>query len=521
MQLRPAEKNLDNTQRTIPEPVLLFGMLTKLVILGIYFAILFLIGVLASRRVKGLSDYYVGGKQVGYWAAAFSARATGESGWLLLGLTGLGALAGVSGYWVVVGELLGVYLSWTYMAKPFKRMTDAYGAITIPDFLEGRFRPKTHLLRSVAATALSVFVVIYVSAQIDTTGKAFESLLGMNYFTGALLGFGIVLSYIFIGGFLAAVWSDLFQGILMFFGLLLLPIAAWMSVESTGAFVEGLRAIDPRLLQPWGTSENPWMNVFTILGFSMIGLGYLGSPQIYVRFISIKNEEEITKGRRVALVFTLITDAAAVSIGLLGRYLFSSVGDDPIAVFGTGAENVLIMMVENLLPLTLVGLYIAIVLSAIMSTIDSLLIVASSAITRDFYQKIFRPDLDGSTMARLSRFVTLGMALFALALSFTVAVLSPDRTVFWFVIFGWSGIAATFCPVTILALFWKPYSEKGAIASMVTGFLSVPFFKFVVQPMEGIGSAFEQLDVLAPSFLLSMVAGWVFTKLYPATVDAR
>lgn len=399
MQLRPAEKNLDNTQRTIPEPVLLFGMLTKLVILGIYFAILFLIGVLASRRVKGLSDYYVGGKQVGYWAAAFSARATGESGWLLLGLTGLGALAGVSGYWVVVGELLGVYLSWTYMAKPFKRMTDAYGAITIPDFLEGRFRPKTHLLRSVAATALSVFVVIYVSAQIDTTGKAFESLLGMNYFTGALLGFGIVLSYIFIGGFLAAVWSDLFQGILMFFGLLLLPIAAWMSVESTGAFVEGLRAIDPRLLQPWGTSENPWMNVFTILGFSMIGLGYLGSPQIYVRFISIKNEEEITKGRRVALVFTLITDAAAVSIGLLGRYLFSSVGDDPIAVFGTGAENVLIMMVENLLPLTLVGLYIAIVLSAIMSTIDSLLIVASSAITRDFYQMIFRPDLDGSTMA--------------------------------------------------------------------------------------------------------------------------
>lgn len=276
MQLRPAEKNLDNTQRTIPEPVLLFGMLTKLVILGIYFAILFLIGVLASRRVKGLSDYYVGGKQVGYWAAAFSARATGESGWLLLGLTGLGALAGVSAYWVVVGELLGVYLSWTYMAKPFKRMTDAYGAITIPDFLEGRFRPKTHLLRSLAATALSVFVVIYVSAQINTTGKAFESLLGMNYFTGALLGFGIVHSYIFIGGFLAAVWSDLFQGILMFFGLLLLPIAAWMSVESTGAFVEGLRAIDPRLLQPWGTSENPWMNVFTILGFSMIGLGYLG-----------------------------------------------------------------------------------------------------------------------------------------------------------------------------------------------------------------------------------------------------
>ncbi|MFZ1332947.1 MAG: hypothetical protein WAR83_12200 [Flavobacteriales bacterium] len=123
-----------------------------------------------------------------------------------------------------------------------------------------------------------------------------------------------------------------------------------------------------------------------------------------------------------------------------------------------------------------------------------------------------------SKLARLSRLVTLGMALLALGLSFTVALLTPDRTVFWFVIFGWSGIAATFCPVIILSIFWRPYSERGAIASMITGFLCVPFFKFIVQPMDGIGPAFEQLDVLAPSFLLAMIAGYVFTKLYPAPV---
>ena len=111
------------------------------------------------------------------------------------------------------------------------------------------------------------------------------------------------------------------------------------------------------------------------------------------------------------------------------------------------------------------------------------------------------------------------MALLALALSFTVAVLSPDRTVFWFVVFGWSGIAATFCPVIILSLFWKPYSEAGAIASMITGFACVPFFKFVVQPMAGIGPYFEKLDVLAPSFALAMLAGWVFTKLFPARAE--
>ena len=491
-------------------------MVTKYIILGLYGLILVLIGVFASRKVKTLSDYYVGGKNVGFWAVAFSARATGESGWLLLGLTGMGAVAGVSAYWVVLGEVLGVAISWFFMAKPFKRLTDQYNSITVPDFLESRFKPTSNLLRSIAATALSVFVIIYVSAQIDTTGKAFESLLDMNYFTGALIGFVIVVSYIFIGGFLASVWSDFFQGTMMFFGLILLPVIAWFMIDSGGEFISGLKAIDPGLLSIWGTSSDPWINVFTILGFAMIGLGFLGSPQIYVRFISVKNELEINKGRWVAIGFTLLTDAAAVTIGLLGRYIFTEAGQDPEAILGTGAEDVLIVLVEHLLPLTLVGVYIAIVLSAIMSTIDSLLVVASSAITRDFYQKIFNPELADDKLSRLSKIVTLVMALIALGLSFSVAVLSPDRTIFWFVIFGWSGIAATFCPVIILSLFWKAYSEKGAIASMITGFACVPFFKFVVQEIDSIGIYFEKLDVLAPSFLLSMIAGYIFTKLYPA-----
>ena len=298
---------------------------------------------------------------------------------------------------------------------------------------------------------------------------------------------------------------------------MLLPIIAWFAVESGEAFVSGIKAIDPGLLSIWGASPDPWLNTFTILGFAMIGLGFLGSPQIYVRFISVRNEAELNKGRWVALAFTLLTDTAAVSIGLLGRYLFTEAGQDAEAVFGVGAENVLITMVENLLPLVLIGVYVAIVLCAIMSTIDSLLIVASSAITRDFYQKIFHPEIPDDKLAKLSRIVTLTMAIFALGLSFTVAVLSPDRTIFWFVIFGWSGIAATFCPVIILSLFWKAYSEKGAIASMVTGFASVPIFKFIVQDIEGIGIYFEKLDVLAPSFLLAMIAGWVFTKIYPDT----
>ncbi len=491
-------------------------MLTKLVVLGIYFAILFVIGIVASRRVKGMSDFYVGGKKLGYWAVAFSARATGESGWLLVGLTGMGAMAGFSAYWVVLGEVLGVTLSWFLMAKRFKRATDQYNSITIPDYLESRLSQGKRTLRIIAATALSLFVVIYVSSQIDLTGKAFESLLGIDYFAGAVAGFLIVLAYVYFGGFVAVVWSDFFQGILMFLGLLALPIVAWFAIANGADIVDGLHARDPNLTSIWGNTDDPWMAVATILGFAMIGLGFLGSPQIYVRFISVKNEAEIDRGKWVAIVFTLLTDAAAVSIGLLGRYLFTEVGDDPAALLGGPAgEEVLMVMIDHLLPITIAAIYIAIVLSAIMSTIDSLIVVASSALTRDFYQKILNPTVGKKKLTRISRLVTLALAFFALAIAMVVAVVSPDRTVFWFVIFGWSGIAATFCPVIILSLFWPAYSEKGAIASMITGFACVPLFKFVVQQMDGIGPYFVALDVLAPSFILSMLAGWLFTKWYP------
>lgn len=489
-------------------------MLVKVIALVIYVLILLLIGWFASKRIKSMSDFYVGGKNIGYWAVAFSARATGESGWLLIGLTGMGALAGVSAYWVVLGEVLGVFISWFFMAKKFKRRTDTYKSITVPDYLESHFKPKTHRLRVIAASVLSIFVIIYVSSQLDATGIAFESLMDINYYWGILIGFLIVLAYIFVGGFVAVVWSDLFQGLLMFFGLVLLPIVVLFSMDHSGGILEGLRQIDPALVNVWGGNPDIWMNVFTILGFSMIGLGFLGSPQVYVRFMSVKNVAEIDKGKWVATVFTLLTDAAAVTIGLLARLLFTESGQDPETVFGVGAADVLNIMTENFLPLILVAIFVAIVLSAIMSTVDSLLVIASSAIVRDFYQKIFRPDLKDNQLTRLSRWVTLVMALIALVIAVLMAVVSPDRQVFWVIIFGWSGIAAAFCPVIILSLFWKGYNEQGAIASMVTGFLCVPLFKFVFQNVESVGVYFEKLDVLAPSFAIAMLVGWVVSKMY-------
>ena len=494
--------------------------LIKIFVLALYVGVLFLIGILASRRIKGMSDYYVGGKNMGFWAVAFSARATGESGWLLIGLTGMGAMAGYSSYWVVIGELLGVFISWQFMAKRFKRRSDKYGAITIPDYLQSHFKSKTNTLRIVSASILVLFIVIYVASQIDVTGLAFNSMLGIDYRLGALIGFFIVISYIFIGGFVAAVWSDLFQGLLMFFGLVLLPIVVWFSMDHGTGVTEGLKAIDPSLIQIMGRSEDPWMNLFTILGFSMIGLGFLGSPQVYVRFMSIKSEREIDKGKWVAIVFTLLTDAAAVTIGILARIYFTKNGQDPELILGNNGQDVLSMVTESFLPTLLVALFVAIVLSAIMSTIDSLLILASSAITRDFYQKIFRPHLKDKDLTKISRISTIIMAFTALIIAMIMNYVSPDRQIFWVIIFGWSGIAATFCPVIILTLFWKGYSEVGAIASMISGFVSVILFNFVFKELPSFGEYFVALDVLAPSFAVAMIVGFLVSKIYPPRAEA-
>lgn len=496
-------------------------MTTQYIVIAIYFLILIGIGVVASRRVSNYRDYFVAGKRLGYWVVAFSARATGESAWLLLGLTGLGAMAGISALWVVVGEVVGVAIAWFVMAKPFKDATDRYDSITVPDYLASRFahsklrrvKDPARLLRILAAGALAVFVTIYVSAQIDATGKAFESFLEWNYYTGILVGFGLVVAYTMSGGFFAVAWSDLFQGSLMLLGLVCVPLVAYLVTPTGAGLLAGLEAHSPSLLDPWGPGGLTFENALIVISYVTVGLGFLGSPQIFVRFMSIRDEGEITRGRWVAVAYTLLTDTGAVLTGMLGRYLLVRPDQNPETVLSGAAEAVLPALTDFLFPAIIVGVITAAVLAAIMSTIDSLLVVASSAVTRDFHQQIMHPDRTDRPYRVMSRVVTLVLALVALGVALAASFLAPDRTVFWFVIFGWSGIAATFCPAIILSLFWKRYTVQGAIASMVAGFLGVPLFRLILPNIPDIGHYFDSLGEMAPSFALALVAGGAVSLL--------
>jgi SSS family transporter len=339
-----------------------------------------------------------------------------------------------------------------------------------------------------------------VAAQIYATGQAFQDFLGWNWYVGVAVGFAVVVAYSTTGGFVAVVWSDVFQGALMFLGLVALPIVGFIYAGGIAPVMTGLSAIDPNLLDPMGGDGFTLVSIASCVGLLLIGLGFLGSPQIFVRFLALKSDKEVGKGAAVAIVWTLLADSGAVLTGLVGRHLMTQPGQNPETLLGVGAEQVLPQVVELVLPAILVGLMIAIVLSAIMSTVDSLLVLAGSAVVRDVYQKVLRPDIPDDALVGLSRIATIALAFVALGIA--LAVTGPNQTVFWFVIFGWSGIAATFCPTVILSLFWRGFNTPGAIAAMVTGFVAVPLFKFV--PM---GEAMAALGELPPSFVLSAAVG--------------
>lgn len=432
---------------------------------------------------------------------------------MLLGLTGLGFATGAMGFWVVLGEMLGVGGAWLLFARRFKRLSDRYDSITVPDYLESRFRDTGHWLRLIAAGSLMIFVPIYAGSQVFATGKAFNAFLDMNHFLGATIGFLVVLFYITKGGFLAVVWSDVFQGSLMFLGLVGLPIVGLLEIGGVTNMMDSLRAVSPDHLSLTGGAGWTPITISAVIGFAAIGLGFYGSPQVFVRFISLRSEKEIKKGAAVALTWTLLADSGAVLVGMVGRALYDG------ATIGGDQDNILPFMSQELLPSFFAGVFIAMVLSAIMSTIDSLLVVASSAGVRDYWQKTKHPDMSDFSLVKLSQIVTFVLALVAFALGMGILAYDTDKGVFWIIIFGWSGIAATFCPVMILSLFWSGLTALGARWAMVAGFLGVPFFKFVAPRLfesaglDDLSAHLANLDVIAPSFIVAFLVAFVVSSL--------
>jgi sodium/proline symporter len=464
--------------------------MTSPIIVGVliaYLILLLFIGIWGGKGSHDVEGYYAAGKKLPAWVLAFSSNATGESAWLLLGLTGMGYAVGMHALWVVLGEVLGVAVAWVFVARPFKAFTDRYSSITVADYLVDRFKDPTHAFRIVSAIIILSMVAAYTAAQLTATGKAFDSFLGTGYQTGVFLGLAVILFYTTVGGFKAVAYSDVLQGVLMFGGLLTLPAVGIAAVGGWRSLLEGLRAADPNLLLPGGGFGFTLPGIASALGFMGIGLAFLGAPQLLGRFIAARDQREIIKAGPLAVVCIVVFDMGAVFTGMAGRVLFPALTDP---------ETILPLMSSELFPAIFTGLFLVVVLAATMSTVDSVLILASAAAVRDIFQKILRPDAPQVTLARLGKGVTVILGLLGLVLALTEV-----RMIFWFVLFAWSGLASAFTPVVLCSLFWARTTRAGALAGMIAGFLVTVIWVMAFK------TQFYDLYEMIPGFM----AGFVFT----------
>ena len=292
-----------------------------------YLLILLGIGVWGSKESGDLKGYYVAGKRLPAWVIAFSSNATGESAWLLLGLTGMGYAIGVHAFWVIFGEVLGVASAWVWVARPFKEYTDRFDSITVPDYLTDRFRDTSHVFRWISALIILSMVMAYTAAQLTGSGKAFDSFLGTGYTEGVWIGLGIVLFYTTVGGFKAVAYSDFLQGVLMLGCLLTLPFVGIAAAGGWSEMIAGLEAADPALLRPMGQYGVGPAGIASAFGFVAIGFAFLGSPQLLTRFMAARDQKQIIEGGFWAVLCVIGFDVGAVLGGMSGRTLFPGLAD--------------------------------------------------------------------------------------------------------------------------------------------------------------------------------------------------
>jgi sodium/proline symporter len=466
--------------------------------MALYMAACLVLGGIAWRRTRSLDDFILGGRSLGSWVTALSAQATDMSGWLLMGLPGLAYASGFDSIWLLLGLLAGTWLNWRFVAAALRDATERFGnALTLPDYLEYRFSDRSHGLRALSAIVILLFFVFYTSSGFVAAGRLFEALFGIAYFEAMLWGTAAMLAYTFLGGFLAVSWSDVLQGTLMFFTLILVAILGVAMAGGVEATFARLDALDAQLLDPFiadGGTELGWIGIVSLLAW---GLGYFGQPHILARFMAARSTEHITVARRVAMVWVISVLVAAVVVGLTARLVL------PSALSGPDTEKVFIEMSTAFLPPVFAGICLAGVMAAIMSTASAQLLVASSALANDLYRSLWRRDASRVELLWIGRLAVLMIALLAMWLA-----RNPENTVLSLVAWAWAGFGAAFGPVVILSLYWKSMTRSGAFAGIIVGGLTVVVWK----QFASLGGVFELYE-LVPGFALSMIAIVVMSRL--------
>lgn len=501
------------------------GSLQILIAMVCYMAVVIGIGIyFAKRSNQSSEDYFLGGRSLGPWVTAMSAEASDMSGWLLMGLPGVAYWCGLSdAAWTSIGLALGTYINWLLVAKRLRRYSAVAGdAITLPDFFSNRFHEKKKVIMTLSALFILIFFTVYASSCFVTCGKLFSTLFGASYQSMMIAGAVFVVIYTFLGGFLAESASDFMQAVVMIFALTVILITGTLAAGGLQAVVDNAKSI-PGFFTFFGIASPsvdasgiqqvangaPVFGAAGSYGFLTIistlswGLGYFGMPQVLLRFMAIRKTDELVRARRIATVWVVISLAAAVLIGLMGRAMFPV---HETLNTASGAENVFIVLSRHLLPPLLAGLVMAGILAATISSSDSYLLIAASAVSLNIFKGILKKDASDKQVMTMSRVILL-----LIAVAGVVIAMDENSVIFTIVSFAWAGFGAVFGPIMLFSLFWKRTTQAGAVAGMVTGGVVVFLWKLVLKPLGGVFGIYE----LFPAFVLSCLVILVVSLLTP------
>lgn len=460
---------------------------------GLYFVGMLIVGIYFYYKTKSASDYILGSRSLPPAVAALSAGASDLSGWALMGLPGAIYAGGFGNVWIIVFTLLGVYLNWTLIAPRLRVLTEAFNnAQTIPEYFANRFG-NNRLLRTVSAAVTLFFFTLYVVAGLSGGAVVFEKTFNISYESALFIGSIAIISYTFLGGYLAVSWTDFFQGMMMAASMLVVSLTLYFLFGGAQGTYQAanLDALSWESFKPelgWG------LGLLSLAGWC---IGYLGQPHVLVRFMSVRRAADIKTSRRIAMIWSTLTMLSALGVGFLGAVYFK---DSPLP----NGEAVLIALSQALFNPFVAGLVIAGILAAIMSTIDSQLLVCSTTFSEDIYRTYIRKNASDKEILTVSRLSVLVISVMGIYMAYN----HRDSTLLSMVAYAWGGFGAAFGPVILLSLFWPRMTGPGAIAGMITGAVVVVVWKQLK------GGVFEMFEVV-PGFaaaLLAIVAVSMLTK---------
>lgn len=466
--------------------------------IAIYFGILIVIGRYYYNKNANMSEYLLDNRKLSPLVTALSAGASDMSGWMLLGMPGAIYATGICSIWIAIGLTIGAWANYKFLAKRLRVYTEvASDSITIPDFLENRFKDRTKTLRIISGLLILVFFTVYVSSGMIAGGKTFNSFFGLDFAAGAILTLAIVVFYTFFGGFKAVCITDALQGTLMFLVLILIPIVSYLAlnIPSDSSFFNEVAKFDNNHLDIFYNQS-----FLGILGLLAWGFGYFGQPHIIVRFMAIRSSAELESARKIGISWMALGLLGAVLSGLIGFVYFNQTGT-PLK----DAETVFLDLGKILFHPFIVGIIISAVLAAIMSTISGQLLVSASSVTNDFIFAFYKKDVSPKTQTLISRFAVVVVAVVATILAF----LSND-TVLNVVGNAWAGFGASFGPVLLFSLYSKKMSALSALVGMLVGGISV-----IAWIGFGLSSVVYEL---LPGFVFSSLAIFLVNK-YNVVLD--